>query len=230
MDGRSGRTRRWRWVLVASFGVLFVASAVSALAVRETLDAYKVPSEAMAPAVGRGSRVLAQRVNGRDVDRGDIVIFRGPMQSCSLDPVAADLKCTLAGEGTRISRVIAIGGDRIDAVDGRVRVNEQFLQEPYLRPRTRTTGLRAMSVPEGDVFLMGDNRPNARDSRRDGVVSARSIMRRIVYVNVPLDWITLGLTLLFGALFTWLLISTLRRQDLPENPSEIGTSTARASH
>jgi len=183
---------------VFAVGAVFAASLVVTIAMHLMFNAYRIPSGAMSPAVDPGDRILARHINGHAAHRGDIVIFRAPTQRCSIDESTTKITCVDAGEGTRESRVIALGGDRIDTVDGRVRVNGVFAREPYLARGTVTDHLHPMVVPAGRVYLMGDNRPEASDSRVGGPVAVNRIVARVDYVNLPLDWIALGLAAASG--------------------------------
>jgi signal peptidase I len=198
-------------VVVVALGVVFVAASAVWVATALMFSAYKIPSEAMTPSVASGDRVLARHIGGHDARRGNIVVFRSALSVPSIDASGDATQDTY--QGLRISRVIAIGGDHIDTVDGRVRVNGRILAEPYLAHGMTTGDLRPLTVPPGTLFLMGDNRTNARDSRVDGPVASTGIVGRVDYVNLPLDWIALSLAAVSGVAFTWLLVAPeLRRR------------------
>ena len=107
----------------------------------------------------------------RDPERGEVLIFRYPR-----DPSRDFIK-----------RVIAIGGDTIEIKDGRVYLNGQMQTEDYILERTRTEYPK-VTVPEGTVFVMGDNRNASTDSRRKeiGMVDTRMILGRAYYVVFPI--------------------------------------------
>ena len=84
----------------------------------------------------------------RPPERGEILVFRYPR-----DPSRDFIK-----------RVIAVPGDTIEIRDGRVYVNAALLNEPYILSKTRGNYPLA-TVPDGHIFVMGDNRNNSEDSR-----------------------------------------------------------------
>ncbi|MFE2033545.1 signal peptidase I [Streptomyces scopuliridis] len=115
---------------------------------------YTVPTNSMDPTVKAGDRLLAQRISGDEVRRGDVVVFK--------DADWANMPM--------VKRVVAVGGDKIACcdADGRLTVNGTAVEEPYVRGmiggRASTTDFDA-TVPEGKLFLLGDERSGSLDSR-----------------------------------------------------------------
>ncbi|MER5207024.1 signal peptidase I [Streptomyces sp. NPDC002825] len=117
---------------------------------------YTVPTDSMTPTLDVGSKILAQRIDGDEVRRGDVVVF--------IDPVW--------GSSPMVKRVAAVGGDTVACCDrdGRLTVNGKPVDEPYLRPgpggRTIASGQEfSVTVPRDNLFLLGDDRHTSLDSR-----------------------------------------------------------------
>ena len=98
---------------------------------------------------------------------------------------------TFNGSKPIIKRVIATEGQTVDInfETGTVRVNGEILDEPYLRePTWIDEGMEfPLTVPEGCIFVMGDNRNNSDDSRNPalGPVDTRSVVGKAVVLLVP---------------------------------------------
>jgi signal peptidase I len=127
------------------------------------LEAFFIPSESMVPTLEVGDRVFVNKFVYRfsEPKRGDIIVFR-----------------SVEGEGEDlIKRVIGVPGDRIAIINGVLHVNGETQKETYLRDaRPLDEGLNGPTrVPEGEVFMMGDNRANSRDSRFFGSVPIENI-------------------------------------------------------
>jgi len=88
-----------------------------------------------------------------------------------------------------VKRVIGLPGDTIRITGGKVYVNDIQLEEKYLSTGTRTEGNVKLTVPEGRVFVLGDNRNNSEDSRdpRLGPVPIKSIKGSVEFRIFPLD-------------------------------------------
>jgi signal peptidase I len=152
---------------------------------------YYIPSEAMKPTLTIGSHVWSSRMGASDPQPGDLVVY-----------TAADNP-----DIERISRVVAIGGQTIESVDGNVSINGQRRAEPYLEPGTPTQHLDKTTVPGGSVYLLGDNRTNSKDSRFIGPVPIDQVHLRAFLAPAPnVMWIV-GAAVLFGLTFgTQLLV------------------------
>ncbi len=158
------------WALVVVISVLLATAARAAIA-----QAYVIPSESMAGTLQVDDRVLAQRplfdFNG--INRGDIVVFDHPARLNN-------------GQGNEfVKRVIATGGDSIEARGGAVFVNDVALHEPYVVGSTHDFG--PVQVAEGHLFVMGDNRNNSSDSRVFGTIPESTVNGSVFGRVWPLD-------------------------------------------
>lgn len=163
------------WVAVIGGGVI-IALVVEAFFVQ----AFWIPSPSMTPTLQVGDRVLVNKLSYRfsDVDRGDLVVFERPAQaSTGASDEINDL----------IKRVVATEGDTIEARDGRVLVNGDVIDEPYLDDGTATDNLSLQTIPDDHVFVMGDNRLNSEDSRVFGPVAEDRIVGRAFVRVLPLS-------------------------------------------
>lgn len=139
---------------------------------------YTVPTDSMQPTVNPGDRVLAQRLHGAAVHRGDIVVFTD--QDWGNVPL--------------VKRVVGVGGDKVACCDkqGHLTVNSTPVTEPYLNDRgpASATGF-SVRVPTGRLFMLGDNRSVSEDSRvhltdADGTVPVSAVAARVDATLWPL--------------------------------------------
>ena len=111
----------------------------------------------------------------KTIHRSEIVVFRYPK-----DPSQTFLK-----------RVAAVGGDTIEIRDGTLYVNSQAVNEPYAVHRGPRNAaheeMRRITVPWGELFVMGDNRDNSSDSRDWGCVPVKNVIGEPLFVYWSYD-------------------------------------------
>ncbi|WP_405776699.1 signal peptidase I [Streptomyces sp. NBC_00859] len=150
---------------------------------------YTVPTDSMTPTVQVGDRVLAQRIDSSAVRRGDVVVFKDPAW----------------GDMPMLKRVVGVGGDEVACCDagGRLTVNGKGINEPYLKADSLSKGRASandftVKVPEGRLFLLGDERTNSMDSRvhlqdaDHGSVPRSTVSARVDAIAWPLSGGTIG--------------------------------------
>lgn len=192
--------------------IIVVIAFVASYALKTFLiRAFYIPSGSMKETLQVNDRILVNQLvpEVQDVRRGDIVVFRDPggwvhpqamPESTGFQKVLQQLG--LAAEVTDeyvVKRVIGIGGDRVACCDanGLVTVNGVPLREPYVvlpEGATKVSDIDFdVTVPEGSVWVMGDNRYASKDSRYNqdqpgkGFVREDEIVGRAFLLNWPLN-------------------------------------------
>ena len=139
---------------------------------------FIVEGNSMQPNFATGQFLIVSRLNYLvdEPERGDIVVFHYPM----------------APESDFIKRVIGLPGDEVELRDGRTYVNGVLLEEPYIREACNefTCPDRVYpTVGPGQVFVMGDNRNESRDSRSFGAVDSGYIIgEAVLRYWPPSEW------------------------------------------
>lgn len=157
------------------------AALIIALVIRTfVVELYLVSGPSMRPTLQNAERLVVNKFiyNFRAPERGEILVFKYPKDQ------SRDF----------IKRVIAVPGDTVEIKDGKVFVNQQLMNEPYILSKTRGD-YPMTTIPEGHVFVMGDNRNNSEDSRFDdvGFVPYNLIKGKAMMVFWPFDeWKTLS--------------------------------------
>ncbi|GAA1020660.1 MULTISPECIES: signal peptidase I [Amycolatopsis] len=145
--------RRFPWLL-AIFAVLAIVGAVSAATGLLNVFSYRsvtLSGGGMAHTIAQGERVVFGLREGQEIHRGDLVVFE-----------ASEF---VGGKSVKfLKRVIAVGGDEVECCDAqrRIKVNGKPVDEPYVVGKQETFHAK---VPQGSVFVAGDQRDNSNDSR-----------------------------------------------------------------
>ena len=145
-------------------------------------DTYQVPTGSMLETIQLGDRLVGEKISYRfrTPKAGEVVTFDDPS-----DPGV-----------TLIKRVIATEGQTVDLVDGAVVVDGAALDEPYVlgkpsepidrfAPELDGAITYPYVVPEGCVWVMGDNRTNSLDSRYFGAVDIDAVSSRAMFIFWP---------------------------------------------
>ena len=143
------------------WGAVVVGALLAALVIKTFLfQAYFIPSSSMTETLQVRDRILVNKLSYQfgNIDRSDIIVFHRPDNAPQGDTEEF------------IKRVVGLPGETIHAEAGIVYINDRPLDEPYLRENELTLNLPALVVPEGHLFVMGDNRRNSADSRVFGTI------------------------------------------------------------
>lgn len=160
-------------ILIAAILALFIRTFV--------FQAFKIPTGSMEPNLMVGDHIVVNKfvygpggsasgmLPARPVERGDVVVFRAPQEP----------------DTDFIKRIVAVGGDTVEMVDGVLYVNGEVVDEPYASYNSRYGSARDFErreIPEGHYFALGDNRDNSRDSRYWGTVPGDLVKGQAVVV------------------------------------------------
>lgn len=196
--------------------IVVIALVLSFLVKTFLVQAFFIPSASMQDTLRIGDRILVNKAVGSDdISRGDVVVFKDPggwlppmmEEPSAIKRFGKDALTAIgilpadAGEHL-IKRVIGLPGDTVECCDaqGRIKVNGESIDEPYLKPGVSPSDIEfSVKVPDGSVWLMGDNRSNSRDSRAHiglpggGFVSLDHVLGRAFVIMWPYDhWTSLG--------------------------------------
>jgi len=189
----------------AELPVLVLIAFVLALLLKTFLiQAFYIPSESMLPTLQVSDRVLVNKVvfDIREPRRGEVVVFReddqlGPAvgDESVLERIGGFLSSGLGASPTErdfIKRIVGLPGETVELRDGVVHIDGQPLQEDviedggYLQARD-LNDFGPVTVPSGEYFMMGDNRPNSADSRFGlGTIAEEDLLGRAFVIIWPL--------------------------------------------
>lgn len=130
----------------------------------------RVDGASMEPTLFSGEYVIVNKLSYRlgQPQRGDIIVFHFPR-----DP-----------DQEYIKRIIGLPGDQINITGGLVYVNGQLIDEPYINTQPSYPG--NWVVPDGHLFVLGDNRNNSSDSHNWGTVPMEYVIGKAIFVYWPL--------------------------------------------
>jgi signal peptidase I len=197
--GDRGR-RAGRGSFLRELPVLLLIAFVLAFLLRTfVLQVFYIPSSSMEPTLRIDDRMVVEKVTYRfrEPERGEVVVFEGEsFASLNGDtPVATRvvrgfgqfLGVVPASARDFVKRVIGLPGDEIRIEGGKVFVNDEPLDEPYVVYDDQSD-YGPVTVPDGHLFFLGDNRPNSSDSRRSlGFVPRHHVVGRSAVIIWPFD-------------------------------------------
>lgn len=168
-----------QWAVLVAREVGIVAAIVVALAIVARLvigQVAYVADDAMEPTLSAGDRVIV--TTWGQPGPGEVVLVRSP-------------EGWAATAETAVSRIIAVGGQRVACCDdaGRITVDGDPLDEPYVAGATDQLDFDVV-VPDGRVFVLADDRSTARDSRalldtEGGTLPVDDVLGRVILVAWP---------------------------------------------
>ncbi len=170
------------WVAVIG-GAIIIAVVVRTF----ILQTFWIPSPSMSPTLVEKDRVLVNKLSYKfhDVNRGDVIVFKRP--PTEPEGEIKDL----------IKRVVALPGERVSIMDGKVSIDGRPLDEPYTHgletvldscPSTHVPGIdteEGFQVPDDHLLVLGDNRVNSRDGRCFGAIDEDLVVGRAFFLMWP---------------------------------------------
>lgn len=133
---------------------------------------YHIPSTSMSPTLMKGDYIMVQTAvyAFKPPATGDIIVFRFPRNK----------------NISHVKRVAAVAGEKVAIQEGKLFVNGKLIQESYLADQqvvesfSRT--MEEVTVPPGQLFVLGDNRDHANDSRFWGFLPVEETVGKVVYI------------------------------------------------
>jgi signal peptidase I len=163
-EKRSGILRFFLDILETVLLSVVLFFGINAVSARIRVDGYS-----MLPTLKNGEFVIVNKLAYKlgSPGYGDVVVFRFPR-----DP-----------EQEYIKRIIALPGDKVKVYGGKVYVNDQLIQEPYIAAAPNYQS--EWQVPADTLFVLGDNRNNSSDSHNWGPVPMNDVIGKALLVYWP---------------------------------------------
>ena len=159
-----------------------------------------IPSSSMYPTLIEGDRIFVEKVTKpfRAPKRGDVIVFYPPDETLKTDflSVMARLTGILCKDVAYIKRIVGLPNDKLEIKKENdnfyVYINDKKEIEPYILSETDWIDYRddmycgPLQIPDGQYFMMGDNRGNSQDSRFWGFLPEKNIIGRAVFKFWPI--------------------------------------------
>ena len=172
------------------------------------IQAFYVPSASMEDTLQENDRIIVSKISTKltGIDRGNVIVFHDPggwlgegfpnPYDTPVGRVLQAIGIVPANSGNDlVKRVIGVANDKIECCDvqGRITVNGVGIDESYTKDGVTSDQVTfSVLVPEGNVFVMGDNRGNSEDSRfhldkNNGMIPVEEIIGRVAMRIWPVD-------------------------------------------
>ena len=191
----------WKSEIISWIQILVAAAAIAFVLNTFIIANSRVPSASMENTIMTGSRVIGSRLSYHfhEPERGDVVIFvfGYDCKTCGTTyQETPEGVCPVCGRADKrnstiyyVKRIIGMPGDTIDIKDGHVYLNgsDTPLEEPYLHEEMETPKELHYEVPEGQYFMMGDNRNYSLDARywQNHYISRDKMVAKVFFEYFP---------------------------------------------
>jgi len=155
--------------------IIIIAFALSWLLRTFVIEGRIVPTGSMLPTIQLNDQIMVDKFFFKhfgEIERGDIIVFKPPKAAHATDDF--------------IKRVIGLPGDTIEIKGHQTYVNGEPIDEPYLL-EAANEDFGPVVVPEGHLFVMGDNRNNSDDSRKWGFLPIENVSGKALFCYWPLN-------------------------------------------
>jgi signal peptidase I len=172
------RAKFWKSVW-ENFQIIIIALAIAFFIRTYVAEPRYIPSDSMLPTLAEGDRLAVEKISYyfHPPQRGDIIVFEPPLQ-LQVQGYSKDQAF--------IKRVIGRSGDIISVENGIVYINNEPLKEEYILAPPNYN-LPPVTVQEGYLFVMGDNRNNSNDSHVWGFLPEKNAIGRAIFRFYPID-------------------------------------------
>lgn len=171
------------WGFIIYTAIIMAAIGTVLLLRAFVIEPFSIPTESMCDTLMVGDSVLAEKISlelGGSVSQGDIIVFENPEKDSEKDVLC--------------KRVVARGGQTVDLKDGSVYIDGKKISEDYAKGDSYPLYIGKAKrisypykVPEGELWLMGDNRENSADSRYFGAIPEDSVIGICVMRYLPMN-------------------------------------------
>lgn len=174
LDGLDEESPPTWWMILRELTETIVLSLIIFLLMRQVVQNYRIESHSMEPNFIEGQFILVNKLAYTlgEPSRGDVLVFHNPSNN----------------DEDYIKRLIALPGDTLEIKDQAVYINGEPLDEPFIANKISPGRVHPpVEIQPGNIFVMGDNRPNSQDSRAFGQLSQDLIVGQAWLRVWPLD-------------------------------------------